>query len=169
MDIDYALSFDLLGHDGRRYQLRFRGEVSGAGQLVGVIAKDRSERAIVLELSRPGVYLHDVAPVLYGLEKWVCLTSHTIDLSAFRRCIDDAGLGRRPEGVLDGMPCDADSGVLSAAMRVSSPNDAADVRPVELMRSRFSWKNKSRQCDPAIDRRWIVRRYRRMQEAMGRK
>lgn len=67
------------------------------------------------------------------------------------------------------MPCGTDDGVLSAATRVIGPNEAADERPVELLRPRLSWKNKSRQCDPAIDRWWIARRYRRMQEAMGRK
>jgi hypothetical protein len=95
MDIDYALSFDFLDLDGKPYQMRFRHdtEFSDTGQLIGVIVKDRPDNGHILALSRPGVHFRDVADALAGWRSWAQLSDRTIDLSAIRQRIVNAGLG----------------------------------------------------------------------------
>lgn len=96
MNSDYVLADGLPGSDGELYQLRFRGHVPGVGQVIGVNAKDCSGNGHV-QISRPGVPFHDVAPVLHGLHNWAFLTGHTMNLSAICEYIEDAGLGCRAD------------------------------------------------------------------------
>lgn len=71
----------------------FPGNVLGAGQLIGVIARDGLGGGGYVEISRPKVHFHAIAPVLHGLRKWAYLTNYSVDLLTVCEYIDEAGLG----------------------------------------------------------------------------
>lgn len=101
LDIDFALSLDFVDQDATPYQMRFRHETPDTGQLLGIITKDRPDTGRVLEISFPGVRFDDVVTALADWRDWARLTDDTIDLSAIRQRIIDAGLGCSAEELVE--------------------------------------------------------------------
>lgn len=106
-EVDYALTWDFIDHDGRPRQMRFRQNLAKsrgrrsfkmAGQLIAVIDDlSRSDYGHEVPLTRPDVLQLEVDLALEGWQDWAMLfapntVERYISLVQIRRRLQAAGL-----------------------------------------------------------------------------